>query len=407
MPSLCPWQTAQKIPLIAPPGLRSGVRAGNRFRGDCHWFRPGLCIYCLPMSRRELLELAGRVLRLPTAPYHERAVRQFVMDYCRALGLRVERDGAGNVIARYRCGQRGAPIVFVAHMDHPGFEMLGGNRAEFLGGAPKQMFAGAGVRVFGGKAVSRADIRRVLASDWPRRKLVKLDGRQKFRKGQFGMWELAGFCVRNGRLYAPAIDDVLGTVVVMATLAEVSRRKARANVWGVFTRAEEVGFQGALALARSGKIPRNALVISVEMSRARPWARIGHGPVVRVGDRTTVFDPLATQFLQDVAGQCREKSRMFRYQRCLMDGGSCEATVFAGFGYRVAGLCLALGNYHNIGKDLRPRPEYVSVDDLAQLVELAVAAAGHRWDFGKAAGKLRAQLLRISRQAPRRLRATL
>ena len=89
------------------------------------------------MERRELLRLAKQVLSLPTAPYHEHEVQAFVLNYCRDLGLRVETDRAGNVIAKYQRGIRGAPLVFVAHMDHPGFEALGPKRAEFLGGVPK------------------------------------------------------------------------------------------------------------------------------------------------------------------------------------------------------------------------------------------------------------------------------
>jgi putative aminopeptidase FrvX len=350
------------------------------------------------MTRSELLGLAERVLRLPTAPYHEQAVREFVEQFCRALGLRVSRDKAGNVMARYRCGTTAGPLVFVAHMDHPGFEMLGGNRAEFFGGVPKDVFAGARIRVFGKNGASRARIARVLADQWPRRKLVELAGNGRFRRGELAMWEVPAFRVRGGLLRARAIDDLLGAAAVLATLEEVVRRKLRAHVWGVFTRAEEAGFCGAMALARAGRIPKGALVVSVEMSRQRPWARVGDGVVVRVGDRASVFDAAATAFLAAVA----ERAAV-RAQRCLMDGGTCEATVFAGFGYRAGGLCVPLGNYHNVGRDGRPSAEYVSVSDVEQLVELMVAAAGRWRGFGRLGAELRRRLLRISRSAPRRL----
>ena len=81
------------------------------------------------MQRVELLKLAERALRLPTAPYHEHAVRVFVIEYCRALGVRVECDRVGNVIARYGHGSK--PLVLMAHMDHPGFEALGLSPDEF------------------------------------------------------------------------------------------------------------------------------------------------------------------------------------------------------------------------------------------------------------------------------------
>jgi putative aminopeptidase FrvX len=358
------------------------------------------------MERKELLDLAGRILRLPTAPYHEQHVKAFVVEYCSQLAnVRVEQDHVGNVIVRYRREGARAPLVFVAHMDHPGFEMLGGNRAEFLGGVPKEMFAkGVGVRVYGARGVQRAKLARFDASAWPKRKLVELAVNSPLRKGDIGMWDVPAFRVSGDKLHATAIDDVLGTVVMLATLAEVSRRRLRAHVWCAFTRAEEVGFPGAMALIRSKKIPRNAVVISIEMSKQRPWARIGNGPIIRVGDRATIFDPATTAFLLRAAERCRARESAFRAQRCLMDGGSCEATAFVGFDYHAGGLCLPLGNYHNIGKNLRPRAEYVSVNDLNGLVKLTVAAAAEWRGSGPTNALLRRRVLAIERTAPRKLK---
>jgi putative aminopeptidase FrvX len=305
---------------------------------------------------------------------------------------------------RRQCAETRAPLVFVAHMDHPGFEMLGGNRAEFLGGVPQEMFAkGQGVRVYGANGLQRARLARFDASAWPKRKLVELRADGPLHKGDFGTWDVPAFHLSGDRLRAAAIDDVLGTVVMLATLAEVSRRKLQTHVWCVFTRAEEIGFLGALAIIRSRRIPRGALVVSIEMSKERPWARIGNGPIVRVGDRSAMFDPSATAFLLRVADRCRQRQSAFRVQRCLMDGGTCEATAFVGFGYRAGGLCLPLGNYHNIGKDRRPKTEYVSVNDLQQLLALTVAAAAESVDLGAINALLRRRVLSILRTAPRRL----
>ena len=194
------------------------------------------------MERRELLELARRVLTLPTAPYHEHNVKAFAVEFCRKLpNVRVEQDRVGNVIARYRSGAPRFPLVYVAHMDHPGFEMLGGNRAEFLGGVPQEMFAkGVGVRVYSNDgnpesvrgcpttSVGKGIVMRLDKAALPKRKLVQLRTDGSLRKGDFGMWDVPAFRVADDNLHAAAIDDVLGTVVMLATLADVSRRRLRA-----------------------------------------------------------------------------------------------------------------------------------------------------------------------------------
>jgi endoglucanase len=63
------------------------------------------------------------------------------------------------------------------------------------------------------------------------------------------------------------------------------------------------------------------------------------------------------------------------HQRCLMSGGTCEATAYQLYGYQTAALCVALGNYHNCGPDTTIAPEYVSVDDVMGMVRLLIAAA--------------------------------
>ncbi|MGO9609652.1 MAG: hypothetical protein ACLPT4_08450, partial [Verrucomicrobiia bacterium] len=221
--------------------------------------------------------------------------------------------------------------------------------------------------------------------------------------GDLGMWDVPAFRVSGGRLQATAIDDVLGSVVMLATLTDAARRKLGTNLWCVFTRAEEVGFPGVMAVIQSKRIPKSALVVSIEMSQERPWARIGDGPVVRVGDRASIFDPAASAFLWRAAERCRAGESTFRAQRCLMDGGTCEATAFVGFGYRAGGLCLPLGNYHNIGPNRRPRAEYVSVHDLEQLVKLTVAATAEWPGSGATNAMLRRQVASIARTAPRKL----
>lgn len=341
------------------------------------------------MLRRELLEIAQSVLSLPTAPYHEHGVRAFVEAYARQLDLPVERDPVGNLIVKYRRGKCGAPLVWMAHMDHPGFEGLGGRRAEFLGGVPKECFPGARVR-FGNL---RTKVRRVLPG---RRRVVELAA--PVGRGELGGWDVPLFAVRGGMLRALALDDLLNVAVLLAGLTELKRRRVATEVWAVLTRAEEVGFHGAIELAMAGRIPRESLVVSFEMSKRRPWARIGGGPVVRVGDRLSTFDAAGVYFLQEVA-----RRSAISAQRCLMDGGSCEATALNAFGYRACGLCLAMGNYHNIGSGRKIRPEFVSVNDLVGLLELAVAAA-RSWPRREEIGRtMRGRMEKLRAAMPRSL----
>jgi endoglucanase len=100
---------------------------------------------------------------------------------------------------------------------------------------------------------------------------------------------------------------------------------------------------------------------------------MGKGPIVRVGDRISTFDGPATVRLLQAAE--REKIPI---QRCLLDGGACEATAYQLYGYTCAAASLALGNYHNVTPEGRIGAEFVASADFIGMVRLCLAVVTQR-----------------------------
>lgn len=298
------------------------------------------------MHKERLLEIAETILSCPTAPFHEAAVRTAIVGLLRDFSqVELREDDFGNLIAHYHGvgAQTPARYALCAHMDHPAWVWPDGTGSErfFLGGVPANYLAKNHERV------------------------------RSF--GQFAMWDLPAYELRDDRIYSRACDDLLGCVAIVATLQRLSEESSPVNFYGLFTRAEEVGFAGAIAMAREGWLVReNVTVISLETSSERPPAKMGEGPIVRVGDKTSVFDQVVTAELIAAA-----ESAGVSAQRCLMSGGSCEATAFRLYGVRCGALCVALGNYHNCGPDERIEPEYVSATDLRGLTAICTELARH------------------------------
>jgi endoglucanase len=151
-------------------------------------------------------------------------------------------------------------------------------------------------------------------------------------------------------------------------------------------------------------LPRNALVVSLETSKELPPVKMGQGVILRVGDRSSIFDSTAMRFLGEAAAGLRAKDEKFRFQRALMFGGTCEATAFQEFGYQVAAVCVALGNYHNCHPQGRIAAEYVSLSDACGMVRLLVEAARQMRAYDRLTGKLPERLRTLLRQARRNLR---
>ena len=371
------------------------------------------------VSSARVLALAARTLALPTAPFLEGAVIAWLLEFAAARPhLRAKVDADGNLEIRRRgLRRRGAPLVLSAHMDHPGLHALScrpegrGFRVEarFLGGVPPTAMRGARVRFLAHGVERRA---RVLSA---RRRRAGQDARLVLHAasavpaGALGTWDVPAFARDRRRpdlLRARACDDLAGVAAALALLDAIERidPARRVDVRGLFTRAEEVGFVGALARARRGGLPRGACVISLEASRAFPHAPQGAGPIVRVGDRSSVFDDGLTRWLVRVAERLAASRRGgFRWQRRLMDGGSCEATAYQQLGFRSAALCVALGNYHNVTTRGRIGAESIRLSDLVGLVRLLEALVlrdGER----PAAGARDPLALALARRAARRRR---
>ncbi len=353
----------------------------------------------LTTTRQQLLK---DILSQPTAPFREVHVLRCVTTHLQHAGVPCFEDPAGNLIvgvgsrAAYRRLLRERseqPVrLFIAHMDHPGFHgvrWLDEKRlaVKWLGGSPVKHVAGAEVWLSDGERVlGEGRLRKVklLKQGWAMDSAVVQFNSELARhlpaRQLFGGLQFRSPYWRSGkRIYARAVDDLAGVFAIVSTAIDLFKRgkASRPPFLGLLTRAEEVGFVGAVRHFDLGWLDerrRPLVCVSLEASRTRPGARIGKGPVVRLGDRRTTFDPGGLRLLSDLA----ERLLPDRHQRRIMDGGSCEATAATAWGIPTIGLTLPLGNYHNQGFDggmdcpkaQGPAPEFVHGDDIGGLLRL-------------------------------------
>lgn len=348
------------------------------------------------------------LLSLPTAAFVEHAVLEYVRNACRKLaGVRVKIDRYGNLLAHYRNRPRAkTPLVFTAHTDHPGFCALKMRDpktllAAFRGWVEPEYFLGTGVRFWSGGRWIKGKIIELtktapvygLIGRTARPEEVAVAVKTPVEPDSPGMWDLPDPQLRGGNVYARGCDDLAGCASMLALLERLSHKRARAEVYCLFTRAEEVGFVGAIAAARIGTIPRRLPIIAIETSKAVTGVQIGGGPVLRVGDKSSVFTPAVTAFCDRVAKDMLKRRKNFKYQRKLMDGGTCESTAYIAYGYPATGICVALGNYHNMDETRKKiGSEFISLADWGRMVcwfeELVLDKKG----FGHEESDLRAAM---------------
>lgn len=379
------------------------------------------------LHARWLLEIT----QIPTVAGRE----QRVIDWIRAwvaqrAELTLTADAAGNLVIQPRtpwgsaraAAQPPAPIFITAHLDHPAFvveRLIGPGTIEvaFRGGVMDPYFNKARIRIHTAAGPVGATLAGETAAAAPsgapplfKSYLAEIDARAEIRIGDTATWELPPAEIdAQGLVHTHACDDLAALAAALAAydvLLNLVRAGLPSDIMDVrllFTRAEEIGFVGAIAACKLETMPKGSRVIALENSRAFDDSPIGGGPIVRVGDRMSVFTPrltaacakraeqIANRPAQPVATRTKEeidKAAAMRWQRKLMAGGACEATVFCAYGYDATCLCLPLGNYHNMA-DLaavqdgkwdfaakgppRIAREFISLSDFNGLVDLLVA----------------------------------
>tara|TARA_B100000929_G_scaffold279211_1_gene256071 strand:+ start:489 stop:1595 length:1107 start_codon:yes stop_codon:yes gene_type:complete len=333
--------------------------------------------------KQQALDYLSRLGGNPATAFREEGVASTVKAILREIGAGFEQDAFGNIIAKVPGTDPSAnPLAVIAHMDHPGFEITGshpdGHIATAMGGIPPSSFeAGVPVQVLlpDGSRVNGAITGRY-GEESDRRVLIKLEQPQDLEPPLSVVFDLIDYELDGDMIRMRAVDDLAGCGCILAMIAQLTEGDASpGDVYGVFTRAEEVGLVGARLMADSGTLPADTLVISAESSRTLPGAEQGEGPVIRVGDAGFTFTADAESVLIRARETLNERNNGFKCQRQLMSGGTCEASAFAVFGYQTTGIAFPLGNYHNGAPDGRIEAEYIHIDDYLGGVKLLTEAA--------------------------------
>jgi putative aminopeptidase FrvX len=330
---------------------------------------------------------------------------------------RSDRDQAGNITVRRvptsptaAPASSSRPIYITAHLDHPAFvveRIIAPSTLQlsFRGGVMDEYFIDGKVVVWDQHDKPTAARLAGVVADQPgpfKHYLCELaTPNPALRVGDVAVWDVGPPTIRDNQMHTLACDDLSAVAAMLAmvdALDAMDQSLITQDIRLLFTRAEEIGFIGAIAAVRESTMPKDARVIALENSRSFAESPIHGGPIVRVGDRMSVFSPTLTDAIakraEEIAGapstvtaaQKLSDLPQWKWQRKLMAGGACEASVYFSAGYEATCVCLPLGNYHNMadlanvqaGTNTSPArigPEFIGLDDFHALVDLLVACA--------------------------------
>ena len=332
------------------------------------------------------LEILETLCRQPATSYFEDNVSREVERMLTDASIPWEQDEYGNIIARLtRHATSPAhperPTALVAHMDHPGFEVIDvdGQRLTLqMRGRVSDVIYEQQVDLVVHCADGSSCSARTTGRDGDTESRVlyaALTQQNDLVLPAFAVFDLVDCEFRDNTVFARALDDLAGCAATLSVLESLAAENEPVDVIGVFTRAEEDGLIGARLLAAAGSLPKETLVISVESSRTLPGAEQGNGPVIRVGDAISTFSQSAEEVLQAARVTLQRRDPPIPVQRQLMSGGVCEASVFVAHGYKSTGVAFPLAHYHNgFGED-SIQAENIAISDFLGGVELLLEAS--------------------------------
>ena len=322
--------------------------------------------------------------RCPATSFNEYQVSNKLMSILKENSIDYSQDDYGNIVAKISGTEKShRPIAYVAHMDHPGYEIIREDEDFFvgksLGGVPRAA-AMKGVDCFSFDQENNRHPCRIEPWGDGGEGEVKVVSEIKLDVGTPITFNLPDFSLIDNQIEMRALDDLAGCASIMASLIELNRESVATDIFGIFTRAEEVGLVGAGLIAAEQTIPSNTFVVSVETSSVIPGVEQGMGPVIRTGDASYTFDAEAENILALAKKSLLAQDSEFKCQRQLMAAGSCEATAFAVNGYSTTGIAFPLGNWHNATTKI-PDPEggvgmeYISRSDFFNGTDLIFTSA--------------------------------
>jgi len=338
-------------------------------------------------SRKDtILSYCQQLLETPTAPYQEQwmvGVLHKILDGIPGVSYELDSWGNTSVYLRKDLLDEGVPpIVFVTHLDHPGFVFPDSQKGKliegfFEGRVFDEYFAGSKVRLFRhehdkgvvGKVSEFTDRQ---GEDDHRHITIELD--EEIENPVLGMWDVPAFTSDEEFITGRACDDLCGVGATLVALSELIQIQAQLTqpIIMIYSRAEETGFCGSLCLIDEQILPKNAKIVSVEISGETDFARLGDGAILRVGDKAGLFNhEVVNCFWDGLLSQDTENS--LKVYRALMDRGTCEATAFRALGFEALGICAPVRNYHNMNFESQLiDAEAVSTSDLCNLTGLIV-----------------------------------
>jgi len=316
----------------------------------------------------EPLELLNDILCQLNAPEREFRIEEYLLDLCKKQKIPHMRDEWGNIWVNAKSEEqiKGAKILLVSHLDHPGiridsFHEEGGEllaKGVWLGGGPLDV-DGARVSVFGAGPKDVVEGKIISASykaDRPSRITIQLMGEIENRSGNWGACLAIPTRIDPTEIRTRSADDLLSVCADLQALINLGFPEGAV---ALLSHSEEINLMGTQKLLKKKVISKDTRILVVDTTDGTS-RQLGHGIVIRTGDEAIEYSADQTKWLERVLGGLPHATRRTH--------GETEGASFMKHEYAVGSLAVPVLHQHNIGWNQKPAEEIVSRRDYDHLI---------------------------------------
>lgn len=294
----------------------------------------------------------------------ESAIREKASELIAPFVDEIKTDVMGNLIAirraRVAAEDKGADVMFCAHMDEIGFlvtfiEDSGYIRVSSVGGI--HAVAAAFSNVVSNKGVAGL----IAVNEGKKKDDVKVDDlyidigaknkKDAEKKVAIGDWFVLTPSLKrlmNKRVCGRPLDDRIGCAVMCEIAEMLADYENKGDIYYVFSVQEEVGCRGAMPAA-FGIAPEYSICFDVtgtgDAMGSDPMAcSVGGGAAVKIKDRSVICHEQVVNALCAIA-----EDKGIKYQREILTYGGTDTSVMqlAGRGSRAGAISIPTRNIHS------------------------------------------------------------
>ena len=327
---------------------------------------------------------------IPAAPFSVQQKSEYIKEFLEEKGLKYEETDyyISSVINE---GKADRKILFLSHLDHPGFIFKNSTEGIALGTLYLDRIKEyAPISVYSPLGKYLGDVKIKSTSGLGNRN-VQFKSNFDIPKNSQGLWSVADTHFTKERILGRSNDNDIATVLMLYNVEKVTDSKYQIQY--VFTKHEEVLQQSSFNLSKNDslEIKKDDIVVNLESMKVYPITKIEEfsklnyedGPVLNISEKSCIYNTEGRNIAESMINNiCEEKS--IKIQRGFA-GGTTDARSIVDFNLTNNVVTLNIPNRykHNTdGKKIRAEEVYINdVNAVSEIIRSILSS--NDLDFSK------------------------